>query len=200
MANTLVYKHNNSLYINLTNRCTNNCDFCVRNSSDGIDGSNLWLDDEPTSDEVIVELNKHEIARYDEIVFCGFGEPMLRLDVLIKIAKFIKAKFPAVRTRINTNGQANLYYGHDITPQLQGIIDVISISLNAPDAKEYENICHSDFGESAFEGLLDFAQHASKYIPKVRLSVVDIIGKEKIERCQKVADSVGIELFVREMI
>jgi TatD family-associated radical SAM protein len=200
MTNTLVYKHNNSLYINLTNKCTNNCEFCVRNTSDGIDGSNLWLKSEPTADDVIEVLSKYEITKYDEVVFCGFGEPMLRLDTLVDIAKFLKNKYPELKTRINTNGQANLYYKRDITPLLSGLIDVVSISLNAPDAKEYQEICHSDYGEKAFDGLLEFAKSASKYVPKVRLSVVDIIGEEKIERCRKVANNIGIELFVRELI
>ena len=193
---TYVYEIENSLYLNITNKCTNNCDFCIRREGDGIEGYSLWLEKEPAVEEVTELIG--DPKRYKEIVFCGFGEPTMRLDALLEIAKYIKAN--GGKVRVNTNGLANLYYRQDITPKFQGLIDVVSISLNASNAKAYDDVCHSRFGEKAFQGLLDFALDCKKVVPTVILSVVDIIGKEEVERCQKIADDLGIHLRVREMI
>lgn len=200
MNETFIYEHNNSLYINITNKCTNNCDFCIRNQMDGIDGYDLWLKREPSADDVIKGLKDYKMSNYKEIVFCGYGEPTMKLDILLDIAKHIKATYPDKITRINTNGQANLYHRMDVTPRLDGLIDKLSISLNAPNSKEYQEICHSVYGEDAFEGMLEFAKLAKNHVSKVRLTVVDIIGEEKINKCQKVADVYGIKLYVRKEI
>lgn len=200
MTNTYVYIHKNSIYINLTNRCTNNCDFCLRNTMDGIDGYDLWLIKEPAINDVVNDLNAYKIENYNEVVFCGFGEPTIKLDVLLGVSKYIKDKNHNTKIRINTNGQANLYHGFDVTPKFAGLIDSISISLNFPNKTEYQEICHSDFGEDSYEGLLEFARLSKKYVSNIRLSVVDIIGDEKIEECQKIADNNNIELFIRHML
>ena len=197
MNETFVYEHNGSLYINLTNSCTNSCDFCIRNKSDGIDGYDLWLNREPSAREVIKELEKYGPNNYSEVVFCGYGEPTMRLDVLLECARYMKENYSAKPVRINTNGQGNLYHNKDITPQFEGLIDKISISLNAPSEQEYQNICHSIFGNEAYEGLLVFARHAKSHVGEVRLTVVDIIGKEKIDRCKEVADKHNLKLYVR---
>ncbi len=197
MNETFVYEHGGSIYINLTNRCTNNCVFCIRNTEDGVDGYDLWLTHEPSSDEVIKQLEEHNIADYREIVFCGYGEPTIRLDVLLAVAGFIKNNYPSVKTRINTNGQANLYHKKDITPKFKGLIDKLSVSLNAPNAKKYQKICISDYGEDAFCGLLEFSKHASRHTESVRLTVVDVIGDEEIAECRKIAEENGLELYIR---
>ncbi len=200
MNNTFVYEHTGSLYINLTNKCTNNCEFCIRNISEGIGGYDLWLENEPTADEVIESLEKHNVKNFKEIVFCGYGEPTVKLNVLLVIAKYVKEKYPKLITRINTNGQANLFHGKDVTPNLVGLIDKLSVSLNAPDAQQYQMICRSDFGEEAYKGLLEFSKLALKRGLSVRLTVVDIIGEEKIAQCQKIADDNGLKLYVRHTI
>ncbi|MCK5128826.1 MAG: TatD family nuclease-associated radical SAM protein [Clostridiales bacterium] len=200
MKDTYLYQHKNALYINLTNQCTNNCDFCIRHNADGIDGYDLWLKKEPKTTDVIHELKKYKISKFNEIVFCGYGEPMMKLDVLIEVSHYIKKHYPDTQIRINTNGQANLYYREDITTKLHGLIDVINISLNAPSADEYDEICHSDFSTRAYEGLLEFAQLAKKHVPMIRLSVVDVIGEVKVRQCQKIADDNQIELHVRKLI
>ena len=200
MNETFVYEHGDSLYINLTNSCTNSCDFCIRNKKDGIDGYDLWLSREPDVKDVAEALEKYDMTEYKEIVFCGFGEPMMRLDVLLNVAKYIKRHYPVLKTRINTNGQANLFYGKDITYKLDGVIDSLSISLNAPDAQEYQLICHSDYGEDAFKGILEFAKLAKKHVDCVRLTVVDIIGEEKIKRCRKLAEERDLTLYVRKSV
>ena len=200
MSMTITYKVGNSLYLNITNRCSNNCTFCLRNNADGVgDGLNLWLEKEPTIDEVLEDIQKREISKYKEFVFCGYGEPMMRTDELIEICKELKDKYQ-LPIRINTNGQANLINEKDITPQLEGWVDAISISMNARDKQEYQALCQSDFGETAYEGMLDFAAKCKKYIPKVVFSVVDLIPKEDIQACRRIADGLGVDFRVRHFV
>lgn len=196
---TICYVLENVLYINLTNRCTNRCTFCVRDKDCGIGDVNLWLEREPTVDEIIKDVDRFNPEKYKEVVFCGYGEPTMRLDDLLKVAKHIKEKY-SVRTRINTNGQANLYFEEDITPKLKGLIDCVSISLNAKNAKEYDELCLSDFGEDAFFGLIDFAKKCKNQVSEVIMSVVDVLPKEDIEECRKIAQDAGVRLRVRELI
>lgn len=196
---TICYVLENVLYINLTNRCTNRCTFCVRDKDCGIGDVNLWLEREPTVDEIIKDVDRFNPEKYKEVVFCGYGEPTMRLDDLLKVAKHIKEKY-SVRTRINTNGQANLYFEEDITPKLKGLIDCVSISLNAKNAKEYDELCLSDFGEDAFFGLIDFAKKCKNQVSEVVMSVVDVLPKEDIEECRKIAQDAGVRLRVRELI
>lgn len=193
---TYVYRLGDALYVNLTNRCTNRCDFCIRNTHEGMGEYNLWLEREPTVEEVLQQIG--DPTQYSEIVFCGFGEPMLRLKELIEIAREVKKK--GGKVRINTNGQANLYYGRNVVPLLEGLVDVISISLNAPTAEQYDAICHSNYGKKAFEGVLEFARECVKVIPTVVLSVVDVLSSEDIEKCRNIAQGIGAQLRVRQMI
>ena len=196
---TICYALENSLYINLTNRCTNECTFCVRDKDCGIGDVNLWLEREPTLEEVIEDIKKFNPKNYNEVVFCGYGEPTLRLDVILGAAKFIKENYNS-RIRINTNGHANLVYKRDVTPEFHGLIDVASISLNAKNAKEYNEICKCAYGEAGFDAMLDFAKCATKYIPEVVLSIVDVLPEEDIEECKKIAEKAGAKLRVRTLI
>lgn len=193
----IAYEYQNNLYINLTNRCTNKCKFCIRFTPSGVNNIDLWLEHEPSADEVISALNEKNYKKYDEIIFCGYGEPMLRYEVLVEAAKYIKANSD-LKIRINTNGHANRAAGKDITPLLKGLVDCISISLNAENAQKYNEICVCDYGEDGFYEMLDFAKKASKYVPEVVLSVVDVIGKDEIEACRKIAEETGVEFRVRE--
>lgn len=196
---TIAYELGNSLYVNLTNRCTNRCDFCIRNNMDGVgSGADLWLDREPTADEIFRDILSFDLDEYQEIVFCGYGEPLIRLDEIIAVARELKEVRPDMPIRINTNGQANMIHHFDVTPELAGLIDTVSISLNAKNAVEYEKICHSDFGEAAFDGLLDFAKRAKAHIPHVVLTVVDVLPEADIEACREIAKNVGVEFRVRK--
>lgn len=190
------YRYGENLYINLTNRCTNNCEFCVRRGADGVGGYDLWIKEEPTAQAVIAQLG--DLAPYPEVVFCGYGEPMMRLPVLKEVAAYLKRRGKYVR--INTNGQANLIYGRDVTPELEGLVDCVSVSLNMGDAKAYDELCHSRFGRAAFTGLLEFARAAKEHVPHVVLSVVDTIGEEEIEKCRVLAEQYGVPLRVRAFI
>ena len=195
----ITYEIENSLYLNITNRCTNHCTFCVRNNSVGVvDGLNLWLEREPTVDEVLEAISKLEILKYKEFVFCGYGEPLMRAYDLIEICKKLKASYN-MPIRINTNGQANLINGCDITPLLEGQVDTISISLNAKDKQEYQALCLSDFEETAFAEILNFASKCQKYIPHVVLTVVDLISGEDIQACKQIAEGIGVDFRVRHL-
>lgn len=198
---TITYELGNSLYVNITNRCSNACTFCVRNEHDGVNGKdNLWLDREPDIDEIKADFEKRDLSKYDAVVFCGYGEPMMRADIVIETAKWLKEKYPYIKIRINTNGQANLIYGRDITPELEGVVDTISISLNAENAEKYQKLCISRFGEAAFDGLIEFARLAKRYVPQVVFSVVDIMPQDEIENCRKIAEECGVSFRVREFI
>ena len=197
--NTYTYEIDGKLYVNLTNECNNNCEFCVRrtdNTRKGYDGYDLWLEKEPTAEQVIAQIG--DPKNYPEIVFCGYGEPTLRLDTLLEIARYVKEK--GGKVRINTNGLANLYYGKNVVPSMKGLVDVVSISLNQSNARAYDAICHSRYGEAAVEGMLEFARECVKVLPKVILSIVDVIGEEEIEKCRQIAQEVGATLRVRAFI
>lgn len=196
---TITYEVGNGLYVNTTNRCSNACEFCVRSTVESFYGD-LWLKREPTVEEICDSIFSRDLSKYTELVFCGYGEPTERIDDILAVADRVKAVC-TLPIRINTNGQGSMIAGYDITPKLAGRIDVISISLNTADAKSYQAICHSRFGEAAYEGLLEFAKSAKQYVPKVVLSVVDTtIPPEEIEKCRDIANACGVTLRVREFI
>ena len=197
---TILYKLHNNLYVNLTNRCPCACTFCERQTRDHVSEENdasLWLEHEPSVEEVIAEFDKFDVDSFNEIVFCGFGEPTERLDALLEVAKYIKEHFHKP-VRINTNGLANLIWGKDVTPQLEGLVDTVSISLNTPDAKRYQEIVRSKFGDQSFDALLTFAKNAANYVPHVVLSTVSTtITKEEEAQCQAICDSLGVTYRIR---
>lgn len=195
--NIYTYVMDGNIYINLTNKCSNNCDFCVRNGAKGINGYELWLDKEPSAEEIIKELEALDVTKYNEVVYCGFGEPTYRYDAIKVISNYVHSK--GGKTRINTNGQANAILGYDITEEFPTYLDVVNVSLNATDAKKYQEICHSIYGENSFEIMLEFAR---KLVGKCRviLSVVDCIGEEEINKARAIAKNIGAELRVREEI
>jgi TatD family-associated radical SAM protein len=196
---TYVYRLKQGLYINLTNGCNNDCTFCERQSRPGVGPYRLWLEQEPNADQVMEALEAQLTGEIKEVVFCGYGEPTLRLDTLVEVARRVKNAHPGMAIRINTNGLANLQYGKDITPRLHGLVDTVSISLNAPTAQEYEALCRPAFGTAAFEGLVDFAQKAKAHVPHVVMTVVDVIGPEKVEACRGIAQRAGVDFRVRPM-
>ena len=196
---TITYEVGNGLYVNTTNRCSNACVFCVRATVESYYGD-LWLKREPTVDEICESIFSRDLSKYSELVFCGYGEPTERINDILQVAKRVKER-SQLPIRINTNGQGNMIAGYDITPDLEGLIDVISISLNTADAQSYQKICRSRFGELAYQGLLDFAKAASRFVPKVVLSVVDTtISPEEIERCREIARECGVSFRLREFI
>ena len=196
---TITYEVGDGLYVNVTNRCTNTCDFCVRQTADGTYGE-LWLEREPTKEEILADIEKRELSRYAELVFCGYGEPTIRLDDILWVSQRVKEK-SQISVRINTNGHACLIYGRDVTPMLKGKIDCVSVSLNTASAEDYVMVCHPDFDAEAFDGLIDFAKKAKAYVKSVVFSVVrGSIPDCDIQKCQSIADNAGIPLKIREYI
>ena len=198
----ITYIVDGKLYVNVTNRCSNRCEFCIRNNGDGAYGSDsLWLSHEPSIDEVLDSVFSHNLENYSEVVFCGYGEPSCRLSVVRDVAISIKEKYPHVKIRINTNGQSDLIYKCDTAPMYEGVFDSVSISLNAPTPEKYQSICHSVFGNSVLEAILIFTANVKKYVSEVKLSVVrDFLSEEEISECKKLAESCGVPLRIREYI
>ena len=198
MAMTIVYEVGDKLYINLTNKCPCSCTFCIRQNGDGAYGSDsLWLDHDPSDKEVIEALEKAEYKNYKEIVFCGYGEPTQRLDTLTAAAKYIKDNSD-VPVRLNTNGLSDLIHNAPTARRLEGLIDTVSISLNAGTQEEYLRVTRPSFGEVSYKAMQDFAKECKKYVPNTVFTVVDVIGEDEIKAAQDIADSLGIKLRVRK--
>ena len=194
----ILYKVHNNLYINLTNRCPYSCTFCLRQKMDKVGESDtLWLLREPTAEEVIEEFKKWDVDSFHEIVFCGFGEPTEAFDVLKKVAEFIKSKYNKP-IRLNTNGVGNLINKRNIAPELKGLIDTVSISLNNPDPEEYAKLVRSKYGVKSFQEMIDFAKECKKYVPNVVMSTVDTtISHEEEKKCKEICDKIGAEYRIR---
>lgn len=197
-AMTISYEVGKNLYLNLTNQCPCACTFCIRNNGDGAYGSDpLWLEHEPTMEEIKADLSKRDISAYNEVIFCGFGEPTCRLDALLETAKWLKSNCETVKFRLNTNGLGDLVNNRPIAEELCEIIDTISISLNAGTKEEYMKVTRPKF-ENAWEAMHKFtADCVNTGKSQVVMSVVDVISPEQIEASREVADSLGAVLRVR---
>ena len=197
---TYLYTLDGNLYVNLTNKCSNGCDFCVRNERSSYYGNYLWLKNgDPTVEKVIAAANGFgDLSRFKEVVFCGFGEPTYKVAEMVALCDFFHEK--GMKTRLNTNGQGNLINKRDIVPDLKGKIDFVNISLNASCVEKYQPICRSQFGEAGFAGLVEFGKLCRKEGIDCRFSIVDCIGEDEVEACKRLAESVRIPLYVRKYI
>ena len=198
---TLTYEVGDGLYINITNKCPCNCTFCIRNNGDGAYGSDpLWLEHQPTAEEIIADIKKRDLDKYSEVVFCGYGEPTCELETLLKVADYIKS-VSRIKTRLNTNGLSNIINGRNTEQDFKGRLDAVSVSLNAPTKEEYDEVTRPSFKDTdCFKAMFDFAQTVKEYVPEVMFTVVDVIGEEKIELSRQLAKKAGIRLRVREYI
>ena len=197
---TYAYILDGNLYINLTNKCSNGCDFCVRNERASYYGNYLWLKNgDPTVEKVIAQVNGFgDLKRFKEVVFCGFGEPTYRVAEMVALCDYFHEK--GLSTRLNTNGQGNLINKRDIVPELKGKIDLVNVSLNASASDKYQKICRSQYGESGFEALVEFAKLCKRNEVKCRFSIVDCIGEEEVEACKRLAEQVRVPLYIRKYI
>ena len=194
------YEYGGGLYANITNKCPDRCEFCIRYMVDSLGGADsLWLRREPSLEEILELLDQWELDRFDELVFCGYGEPTERLEELIATAKYAKARCPSIRVRLNTNGLSDLINGRDTLPELSQVLDRISVSLNAKGPEEYLALCHPRFGIGAYDAMLDFTRRAKKCIPDVTMSVVSgSIPYQDIEPCRRIAEEdIGVKFRVR---
>ncbi len=189
-----------SLYLNVTNRCSNDCRFCVRRGGNfSLAGFDLRLTEEPTAQQVLAAITEQEAEHggpFDEVVFCGLGEPTFRLELIGEVGRAVRRAGTAVR--LNTNGQGALIARRDPWPVLTDALDAVSISLNAPDAASYQALCRPQLGEAAYDGLLSFAQSSSERLDEVVLTVVGFaLDDEATERCEQIANSLGVGFRIR---
>ena len=195
---TILYDVGGKLYINLTNKCPCNCTFCIRHNGDGAYGSDsLWLEHEPSLDEVKEAFSKVDMSKYREVVFCGYGEPMERVNEVIAVGEFVKANYGDVTVRLNTNGLGDKIHGVPTAKLLQGAVDIVSISLNSYCKEKYNEVTRPKW-DDAFDAMLSFAADCKSYLPQVVFTVVDVIPPEDISRAKALAMSIGIPLRVRE--
>ena len=196
----IVYQVKSAIYVNLTNRCPCACRFCLRQHGPGVYGSDsLWLEREPTVQEVVDALGQWDLERFPEVVFCGYGEPTERLDALLEVGRWLKAHHPSLPIRVNTNGLADLIAGRPTAASLAGIVDRLSISLNSADAKEYLELCRPRFGEAAYPAMLHFAQEASNYVPEVVMTIVGapVTSEAEQSACRELCGRLGLRLRIR---
>lgn len=195
---TITYEVKNGIYVNMTNRCPCACTFCLRHNGEGIFGSDsLWLEREPSVQEVCDSIDAWNLEEYAEVVFCGYGEPTERLDELLQVAAHIREKSD-IKIRINTNGLADLIYGERTAPKLKGLVDTVSVSLNATNKEEYARIVRPKFGIESYDAMLRFTKDCTAYVPDVVMTVVDVVtSKEEQERCREICEAVGAVLRVR---
>ena len=189
------------IYLNITNRCSNSCDFCVRNYTDELCGNYLWLEEEPDVDEILSSIKlKADKNEPDEIVFCGYGEPMFRPYIILSVLEKLKNLYSNTKYRINTNGQSALINkGKTFLNELSAFLDSISISLNAHNSMIYEKTCKPLYGKDSFNAVLAFAREAVNYIPDVTLTVVSGTSAD-IEKCRNIAKNIGAKFRIRQLL
>lgn len=210
MSNTLAYLLDDKIYINLTNNCTNRCIFCLRQDKSDVCGQDMWLDNETFSANDVIEqieaiikkqLDAGKPNSLNEIIFCGYGEPLLKLDLLKEVAAYIRENYPNTKIRVNSNGHANLIYKRNIAPELKPLIDDISISLNAPTEEEYNELSQPNI-QGAYEGVKAFIKACADEGISTTASVVENYkGRHlDLEACEKIANGLGAKFRVREWI
>ena len=195
---TITYPVKNGLYINMTNRCPCSCTFCLRQHGDSVYGSDpLWLEREPTVKEVCDSIDAWDLTKFNEIVFCGYGEPTERLDDLLLVAKHVKDNYD-IKTRINTNGLSDLIHNEKTAPKLKGLIDTVSISLNATNAEDYNKVVRPKFGIKSYEAMKSFTKDCTNFVPNVVMTVVDVVtSKQEQTKAKEICESLGATLRVR---
>ncbi len=194
----ILYKVHNNLYVNLTNKCPCACTFCLRQTMDRVgESGSLWLEREPTAEEAIAAFDHFDMGQFGEVVFCGFGEPTEALPVLLAVAEHVKRTY-GKRIRINTNGMGNLIWNRDITPEFEGLIDTVSISLNTPNAERYHELVRSRFGDCSFDAMLDFARKCTAHVPQVMMTTVETtISHAEEEECRRICEEIGAAYRIR---
>ena len=194
----ILYEINDSHYVNMTNKCPCACTFCLRQTRDEMNNSgSLWLEREPTVEEVKADFKNFDIDKYKEIVFCGFGEPTQRLDDVLEVCKFIRENYDKP-IRVNTNGLADLIHGKDTAPMFEGLVDVVSISLNTPSRERYLELTRSKFGIGSHDAMLKFAGNVKKYVGQVILSTVSTtLSEEEEKECAEICEKIGVTYRIR---
>lgn len=187
-----------AVYVNITNDCNCDCVFCLRSMKEMARESSLWIEHDPSLPEIVEELERLPWQYVREVVCCGFGEPLIRLDTVLSVLRWVKEHHPDMPTRVNTNGLGELEHGYVFADQFAGLLDTVSISLNASNAERYLALTHSRFGISSYEAMLTFAEHCKPYVPNVVLTVVEKVeDAEEIALCRRICAERGLTLRVR---
>ena len=187
-----------AVYVNITNDCNCDCVFCLRSMKEMARESSLWIEHDPSLPEIVEELERLPWQYVREVVCCGFGEPLIRLDTVLSILRWVKEHHPDMPTRVNTNGLGELEHGYVFADQFAGLLDTVSISLNASNAERYLALTRSRFGISSYEAMLTFAEHCKPYVPNVVLTVVEKVeDAEEIALCRRICAERGLTLRVR---
>lgn len=195
----IVYRYKNQVYLNITNRCPCRCDFCIRSHGASVgDAENLWFETEPELEEIFDAIDCFDFTGCQEIIYCGYGEPVMALDKMEQISPYLRRHFPDCRIRLNTNGLGDLIHGRSTAEEICRLTNSISVSLNMPDADSYEAIVHPAYGREAFYSMLQFAKDCRKFCDDVRFTVVDVIGEEKVEESRRLAERLEVPLRVRK--
>ncbi len=186
---TITYEYGDNLYVNVTNRCNFNCEFCLRHNASGgsIYTHNLWLKREPTKEEILSSIESRDLGKYKQLCFVGFGEPSYRIGDICWVIDQLKAHGVKPYTRMDTNGTGSLIHGRDIAPDFAGRFDMVSVSLNTDTAEKYEKLCHPA-RPGAYQAMKDFTREVRKYVPTVMMTVVDTISPEEIENCRRICE------------
>ena len=198
---TITYAAGEAIYVNMTNRCPCACTFCLRHNKDHVfDSDSLWLEREPTVQEVCDSIDAWDLRKYREIVFCGYGEPTERLYDMLLVARYIRSKSD-IKIRINTNGLADLIWNESTASKLEGLIDTVSISLNSTNKDEYFKVVRPKFGIGSYDAMLKFTKDCTCFVPSVIMTVVDVVtSKEEQDLCRKICESVGATLRIRPYV
>lgn len=198
--NNFIYTYQNQLYLNLTNQCPCKCTFCLRKNFEGVGSANsLWLKEEPSAEQVIKGLKHYDLKKYDKITFCGYGEPFCKLDNMLEICKFLRKK-EDIKISIDTNGLGELINGKSVINLFTGLIDSVSISLNSSNKNNYYKLCNPVFGLKSYDYVLKFINDCKQVVPKVILTVVDVIPSNEILACKKVAFRLKLPLKIRSFV
>ena len=197
---SIVYRYAlrpHTIYLNITNRCSNSCSFCVRNYSSGLSGYKLWLDREPTVDEIWSDFQMEAKGSDIEVVYCGFGEPTIRLDVVLELTRKIKSECPHLLVRLDTDGLAQLRSSErEVARELKEAgVDSVSISLNADSKEKYEVLCRPSL-TGVYQAVLDFAKDCKKCFARVRLTAVNL-EEIDLSKCMEIAEGLGCDFVVR---
>jgi len=193
VTQTIAYRIDNRLYLSITDRCTLDCAFCPKTGEDfHVRGYDLTMDHRPDVAEIITAIG--DPTQYDEVVFCGYGEPTLRLKVLLQVAAYIKEH--GGRVRVNTDGLVNLVHKDDMLPEMSKVVDALSVSLNAQDEATYERHCRPNLPGS-YQAMLRFLEEAPRYIPEVTATAIEGLEGVDIAACQQLAERLGVRFRKR---
>ena len=203
---TLIYsisdeKFPKTVYVNLTNACTNACVFCLREQKDDVCGAEMWHDDNYTLQDIIEQFNAYQ-PRPCEVVFCGYGEPFLKKDMMKAFAQYLKKNYPEIKIRVNTNGHANAIYKTNVAEEFKGLIDSVSVSLNSDNSEQYNKICQPKI-ENAYEEVKNFIKSCVEAGIDVSTSIVTGFDENieiNVDNCEKISKELGAKFRNREFI